>query len=163
MPVSRSARPRTRFPLLVALGLALCAAPALAADDAAWIGYRQSVMDSIGDNMEGISEILKSQLPLVASIEHHANSLAHASRLIAPAFQQKALNGPNDAKPEIWQQPEKFAEAARLMQTEAEALAAAVKAGRNAELGERVKALGKSCGGCHQNFRKPKEESYKNR
>jgi cytochrome c556 len=31
------------------------------------------------------------------------------------------------------------------------------------ELGARVKALGKSCGGCHETFRKPKEESYKNK
>ena len=26
-----------------------------------------------------------------------------------------------------------------------------------------MKALGKSCGGCHKPFRKPKEESFKNK
>ena len=156
-------RPSALLPELLVLLVAFASTPALAADDEDFIEYRQSVMDSIGDNMEGISDILKNQLPLVPSIEHHANALADASRLIAPAFQQKVVAGATDAKPEIWQQPDKFAEAARLMGTEAEALAAAVKAGKTAELGERVKALGKACGGCHQNFRKPKEESYKNR
>ena len=33
--------------------------------------------------------------------------------------------------------------------------------GDGAAIGANVKALGRTCGGCHKEFRKPKEESYK--
>jgi cytochrome c556 len=170
--------PRTTFPVLLrprvarALGgglatlacaVLLAPAAARAADDEAWIKYRQTVMSGIGANMGGIGDILKNGLPLTASIEHHANALVVSSHLIAPAFQQKVVAGATDAKPEVWSQPEKFEEAIAEMQAKAEALAKTVHDGRMDELGAAVKALGKSCGGCHDTFRKPKEESYKNK
>ena len=43
----------------------------------------------------------------------------------------------------------------------ARALEEAAEGGDMAAIGAGTKALGKTCGGCHRTFRKPKEESYK--
>ena len=149
--------------LLCSAGLLLAASAAQAADDEAWVKYRQTVMSSIGAHMGGIGDILKNGLPLTANIEHHASSLATSAALIAPAFEQRVTEGATDAKPEIWQDPAKYEKAIADFQKEAEALAATVRGGQMDQLGAQVKALGRSCGGCHKSFRKPKEESYKNK
>jgi cytochrome c556 len=150
----------------IALGalLALLASGAAqAADDKAWIDYRQELMESIGDHMAGIGDILKNEMPLIPSIEFHANAIAQSARLIGPAFQHKVVAGPTDAKPEIWSDPVKFEKASAKLQSEAELLAATVAKGPPDAIPKQVKALGEACGGCHKSFRKPKEESYKNK
>lgn len=147
------------FALVALLG----ASTAQAADDKAWIEYRQKVMSAIGSEMGGIGDILKNGLPLTGNIEYHALAIAQSSSLIAPAFQQKVVAGATDAKAEIWSDPAKFKQAIEKMQSEAELLAAAVGEGNVDQIPGRVKALGQSCGGCHESFRKPKEESYKNK
>ncbi len=141
----------------------LGASSAQAADDKAWIDYRQKLMSSIGSEMGAIGDILKNGLPLIPNIENHASAIAQSSRLIASAFEQKVVAGPTDARPEIWSDTEKFKQAIQKMQSEAELLAAAVGEGNTDQIPARVKALGQSCGGCHESFRKPKEESYKNK
>jgi cytochrome c556 len=147
------------FALFALLG----ASATQAADDKAWIEYRQKVMSSIGADMGGIGDILKNGLPLTPSIEYHALAIAQSSNLVAPAFQQKVVAGATDAKAEIWSDPAKFKQAIEKMQSEAELLAAAVGEGNVDLIPGRVKALGQACGGCHESFRKPKEESYKNK
>ena len=166
MPAS-TARPAPR-PVLTAfvatLLLALLGAGvAQAEDDKAWIEYRQKVMSAIGAEMGGIGDILKNGLPITPSIEYHATAISQSSHLVAPAFKQKVVAGATDAKPEIWSDPAKFQQAIDKMKSEADLLAAAVGEGNMDLVPERVKALGKSCGGCHESFRKPKEESYKNK
>jgi cytochrome c556 len=136
---------------------------AQAADDQVWIEYRQTVMSGIGAQMGGIGDILKNGLPLTPNIEYHALAISQSSHLIAPAFKQKVVAGATDAKPEIWSDPVKFQQAIDKMKSEADLLAAAVGEGNMDLVPGRVKALGKSCGGCHESFRKPNEESYKNK
>lgn len=136
---------------------------AQAEDDQAWIEYRQTVMSGIGAQMGGIGDILKNGLPITPSIEYHATSISQSAHLIAPAFKQKVVAGPTDAKAEIWSDPAKFQQAIDKMKSEADLLAAAVGEGNMDLVPGRVKALGQSCGGCHESFRKPKEESYKNK
>jgi cytochrome c556 len=88
--------------------------------------------------------------------------MALAAKLMAPAFEQKVAAGKTDAKPEIWSDWPKFEKAVADYEKAAQNLAAAAQGGDPAATGGAVKALGDSCGGCHEKFRKPKEESYKN-
>jgi len=148
------------FSVLVGLAGAV---PARAADDDVWIEYRQKVMKGIGADMGGIGDILKNGLPIVPSVEHHAAAIAESAVLIAPAFEKKVVDGPTDAKKEIWEQPGEFEAAIEKMRDEAQKLAEVVREGRMNELGPQVKALGGACGNCHDSFRVPKEESYKNK
>lgn len=147
----------------VALLAGAGAGSARAADDEVWIKYRQTVMSSIGGNMGGIGDILKNGLPITSNIEFHASAIATESRLIASAFEQKVVDGATDAEAEIWSDPDGFAKATESMREAAEQLSAAIAEGNNDLIGPRVKALGKACGSCHKSFRKPKEESYKNK
>ena len=131
--------------------------------DKASIEYRQLVMGAIGSNMGAIGGIMKNQLALPGAIANHARQMADAAKLIAPAFKQKVTAGKTDAQPEIWTDWAKFEAAAADYEKAATNLATAANGSDPAAVGLAVRALGESCGGCHDSFRKPKEESYKNR
>ena len=87
---------------------------------------------------------------------------AESAKLIAPAFKQKVTAGKTDAKPEIWSDWKKFKKAIAEYEKAANHLAAVANGKDAAATGLAVKALGESCSGCHESFRKPKEQSYKN-
>ena len=127
------------------------------------VKYRQSVMSIIGTHMGAIGDIMKNQLALPGAIAVHATQMAESAQLIAPAFEKRVVDGPTDAKPAIWSDAAKFDAAIASYEAAARDLATAASSGDPAAVGPAMRALGKSCGGCHKPFRKPKEESYKNR
>jgi len=158
--------PKLVWPRRIALGLvvALVAPPsARAADDVAYVKYRQKVMAGIGADMGAISEILKNGLPFTAAIALHADRIGDATELIPTAFEKPVSEGATDAKPEIWEKPDEWKDAIRGLEKAADALEEAADDGDTAVINASFKELGKRCGGCHEPFRKPKEESYKNR
>ncbi len=155
--------PRTAW-ISLSLALLLAAPATLAgADDGGHIDYRQKLMGAIGADMGAISDVLKYQLPLTSSLPGHAASLVTHADLIEAAFERQVVEGPTDAKAEIWQDPEGFREAIAAFRAEAEKLRVAGESGDMAAFGTQLRALGKSCNGCHKGFRKPKEESFRNR
>ena len=134
----------------------------MAGDGEAYIQYRQAVMSGIGANMGAISAILKNRLAMPGHVAIHATLMADSAQLIGPAFEKKVTEGPTDAKAEIWEDWEDFEKDIAEFEKAARNLATAASGKDPAAIGPAVKALGKSCGGCHKEFRKPKEESYKN-
>ena len=126
------------------------------------IKYRQSVMSIVGTHMGAVGAILKNRLNVPGAIEQHANQMAESAALIAPAFKKRLTEGATDAKAEIWADWAKFEAAIGDYETASRNLATAAASNDSAAVGKAVRALGKSCGGCHKPFRKPKEESYKN-
>lgn len=148
--------------LLVLACLTIPLAGVQAQNDEAFIEYRQKVMQSNGANMGAIGTILKNKLPQHGNIAHHAYQIQSASQLIASAFQKQITAGKTDAKPDIWQDWNKFAEAAKAMEAASGKLVTVAQSGDMEAIDAQVKALGKTCGDCHKPFRKPKEESYKN-
>lgn len=126
------------------------------------LAYRQTVMSIIGTNMGAIGDIMKNGLEVPGAVANHADQMARSAALIAPAFTKQGLTGPTDAKPEIWQDWAKFEKAITDFEQAAENLRDAAQSGDAKATGQAMRALGKSCGGCHKPFRKPKEESYKN-
>jgi len=125
------------------------------------VKYRQSLMESVGGDMAAIGNILKYGLPLTANIVTHAEGLASHAKLVSSAFERKVTSGPNDSEPAIWEKADEFKEKSKAFETETAKLVEVAKAGDGAALGVQMKATGKSCGGCHDSFRKPKEESFK--
>jgi len=144
------------------IAVASNAQPEAGADEGA-IQYRQKVMSAVGADMGAIGDIMKYGLPFPAHVAAHAQSLSKHADLAAAAFERKVVEGPTDAKPEVWDEHDRFLEKLRAMKAEADQLAqvAANASATPAEVGARVKALGDACGNCHKTFRKPKEESYK--
>lgn len=160
-------RTRSLRLLVACLALALSPVSKVGADDheegQAQIEYRQKLMSAIGTNMGAIGDILKNRLDVPGAVANHAGQMADAAALIAPAFRKQLSAGATDAKPEIWADWAKFEEAIAGFEEAARNLASAANGSDPRAVGLAMRGLGKSCGGCHKPFRKPKEESYKNK
>lgn len=149
--------------VVTAIGIADAASAqedAAKADEGA-VKYRQSVMASVGGDMAAISNILKYGLPLTGNIVVHAESLAAHAKLVSAAFERKVSAGRTDAEPAIWAKADEFEEKTKAFETETAKLVEVAKSGDPAAFGVQMKATGKACGGCHEDFRKPKEQSFK--
>ncbi len=150
-------------PLIAALAGSLLAMPVIAAaQEDPVITYRQKVMQSIGANIGAVSDVLKHSLPHEQNIQVHAEQINRAAALIPSAFEENVSEGLTDAKPEIWEEWQEFEEYAADLETESAALAEVAAGGDTADIAAQVKQLGDSCKQCHDEFRKPEEESYKN-
>ena len=149
--------------LVVFVGLVCTSVTAQAQDNDAFIQYRQKIMTSNGANMGAIGDILKNKLPYQNHIAVHAQEIQRMSTVIPDAFKKEAAAGKTDAKPEIWKEWDKFAAAADDLGREAAHLATVAQGGNMEAIGAQVKKLSETCGNCHKPYRKPKEESYKNK
>ena len=147
--------------LACALVVSLGAGDASAQSDEAFVGYRQTLMEGIGSDMGAIGDILKYGLPLTGSIEGHARSMASLAALVPAAFQHKVIEGRTDAKGEIWTDAAAFEKACADFAAASRKLAEVAAGGDAGAIGGQLQAVGKTCGGCHKQFRKPKEESFK--
>jgi cytochrome c556 len=136
------------------------AQPEKKADEGA-LKYRQALMETIGGDMAALSDVLKYGLSYPGHAVVHADSLVAHSKLVAAAFERKVIDGPTDSEPEIWEKPAEYKDKLKAFETETAKLAEVAKSGDAAALGPQLKATGKACGGCHESFRKPKEESFK--
>ncbi len=145
--------------LLVCLGVPMTGAQAQS--DEVFLQYRQKLMQANSANYGAIRHILKHKLPFQSHIVTHAQELQLGSALIAKGFKKEITAGKTDSKPDIWKDWDKFAAAAKAMGEESAKLAVVAQSGGMADIAAQVKALGKSCGGCHKPFRKPKAERFK--
>jgi len=106
--------------------------------------------------MGSIGDMLKFKLPYDSKhVATHANHVSNIGKLIGDAF-EKELTASSDAKPEIWQEWDKFIAAAdALTKAGAEMAKAAEGGSEGAALMKHVRAVGDACKGCHDPYRKP--------
>ncbi len=149
--------------LLLAACLCFIASAAQAQRDNAFIKNRQSLMKAQVGSIKMIGHILKNKAPYKNNIVTHAKIMEEKARLFADAFKKEITAGKTDARPEIWKNWATFTAAAKAHAQESAKLADVAKSGDVAAIGAQVKKVGMSCGACHKLFRKPKEESYKQR
>ncbi len=148
-----------RRALIASLGAAVLFAgvAAQAADDPKnVIKYRRAVMSSIAAHITGIAAVVKGEVSFTGHLPAQARALHDMSLLIGDLFPPGTDVGVTRAKPEIWQQPEKFAAAIKALQTASAELLAAAESGDVNAVGAKLGPVGKACGGCHKPFRKPK-------
>jgi cytochrome c556 len=148
--------------LSLAVGVSLAGFGVARADDAAMITYRQHLMQSQAFHIGSIVAILKGEWPHKEDGPILAKALAADAMLIGNAFKAQTADVKTDAKPEIWKDWTKFEEKAKALQTETAKLAEMAGSSDMSGVPAQVKAVGEACGGCHKEFRKPKEQSYKN-
>ena len=142
---------------------ALLAVATAKGDDEAIIAYRQKVMSANGASMGAISDILKFQLPYQKDIAGHARVLGITAQMIPGAFDRPVSAGKTDAKPEIWKKWDDFKGDAEALTAASDKLAKIAEGGDMKAVVAQVKEVGNTCQHCHEKFRKPKEESYKNK
>jgi cytochrome c556 len=124
------------------------------ADSKGIIKYRQNVMKATGGHMGAIVDILKNRLPLADHIVDHARSIQQNSKMTLAMFPKGSGLGETKAKPTIWENWSKFESAVQDFERESVKLAKVAESGDMEALAKQVRATGKTCGGCHRNFRK---------
>lgn len=139
--------------VLVGLLAAVLAASAAADDNA--VKYRQHTMEAVGGHMNDLVAIVKGEVDHKDHIAMHASSLAGLARIAPELFGADTKTGADTkALPKIWEQPDAFKQRLDAFQTAADDLDAAAKGGDMAKIGAAVGAVGKSCKGCHDDFKK---------
>jgi len=132
-----------------------------AQDNSAILTYRQKLMKSNAMHMSMIGDIIKNNLPFKKQIVNHANVIALNSRAMAKAWEKKIIRGRTDSKPEIWSDWEMYKKKAEMTANEAANLADLVDSGDMSAAMAQVRTLGRTCGGCHEYYRKPKGQRFK--
>lgn len=142
-----------------ALTAALLSVPAAqaAGDPNEAIKYRQMVMSSIGAHIGAIAAVLKGKVPHGGHILGHAKAMHAASHMLDDIFPPDSGVGETRVKPAIWQKPVEFKAAVTAFQKTSAVLVEAARSGDMGAIGAAIGDVGKSCGGCHKPFRKPKE------
>jgi cytochrome c556 len=91
-----------------------------------------------------------------ATVEAKAKDIMGTADRIVAAFPKGSSAGKTKATPAIWEKSDDFAKFAKTLSKNAGELAAAAKAGNDAEIGVKVKAMGETCNSCHKEFRAAK-------
>jgi cytochrome c556 len=140
-----------------AIGLGGVAVLAQAQDKEAQIKTRRDTMKRQGDDLKAIGDFAKGEGDQAAAQKAADDLLALNGKIVdlfPPGTSMADFPGKTGAKPEIWQQLDKFKTIPAVLKTEEEKLAAAVKSGDKAAIGAQVANTGKNgCGACHTPYR----------
>lgn len=148
---------RVGFAAAVALAIAAGAVGSLAQDKEAQIQTRRDTMKRQGADLKTISDYAKGVADQAAAEKAIADLQSLAPKitsLFPPGTGMDAFPGKTGAKPEIWQQWDKFKEIPVTLASDEEKLAAAIKSGDKAAVGDEIVNTGKTgCGACHTPYR----------
>lgn len=133
---------------------ALVLTPSLAqAEKNPAIEYRESLMNLIGHNFGPMSAMMKGDIPWdAARMAGWGKDLKALSTLNAMRGFPPGSEG-GDAKPAIWSNMADFEKRMQDMQREIDKLGDAAVTGDKAVIGEQMSAAGKTCKGCHDEYK----------
>jgi len=125
------------------------------------IKYRKNIMKAIGSHISVIAANLKGKVSINEDVLPHSKSilLTLSSINISKTFPENS--GPNHSSKtksleNIWSEKELFSNAMKDSVKKAESLVIAAEAGDKQNIAKSLGALGKTCGSCHNKFRKKK-------
>ena len=131
---------------------------ALLADDADdLIKYRQAGMKVLGGHIGSIVPVVKGKVADQGHLAMHAAGLAAQAEVLLDLFPKGSDHGETNAKPNIWENWDDFKTKAENLRRESAKLAELGKAGDVNGFKEQVGAVGKTCKGCHDDYRKEKK------
>ena len=121
---------------------------------------RQAALRDIGGAFKNISDELKSSTPSVPTISSNARQIEELTR--QQKFWFPAGTGPESdietqAKPDIWKAPDEFQKLQRAFSEHAQKLVQVASAGNVPAIQAQWRELGKTCKGCHDQFREEEE------
>ena len=151
--VSRAAGARNRRgtdPAATASAAATPVATVSPEEGAKVAAARHEGFEAIGKAMKSVGDELKKPTPNVDTIKAMAGELptwfpAGSGVEVAPKSEALAV---------IWEKPAEFQQATQKFVTEAATFNTAAQGGDVAAIGAGMKALGGTCKGCHEQFRK---------
>ena len=118
------------------------------------VKQRQSAMTLQGKYFGPLAGMAQGKAPYDAKIvARNAEFLGALSQMPWDGFSPATADVKSAALPEVYKDPAKFKSAQELLQTNVGKLVAVAKGGNEADVKAAIGAVGKSCGGCHENFR----------
>ncbi len=121
------------------------------------IKFRKTVMKGQGATMGALAAVVKGKAN-AKNAAGLAAALAALSRVAPGIFPKGSAKGKTRAKAEIWSKPKEFKAAVMAFQKASANLAKVAKGGNAGAIKKAFGGVGKSCGGCHKAFRKPKKK-----
>lgn len=118
---------------------------------------RQAVFSLLGNNMFPLGSMAKGKMPFdVKAIEKHALRINQLSLMIAD-YTRTNTSGfkvETEALNDVWEKPEAFEKRINALVTASANLQKVAKLGNESAIKKAIGGVGKSCGGCHDNFKK---------
>jgi cytochrome c556 len=139
--------------ITVALGAMASTAFAQARPDIL-VKQRQAAMTLIGKYFGPMGLMAQGKVPFDAKVvQRNADYLHALSQMPWDGFHESTKGEKTRALPEIWTNAGQFKQAAERFQTEVDKLHSAAKGGDEGAIKAQIGAVGKTCAGCHDNFR----------
>lgn len=148
-------------PFIAALALlaALVANGALAQDKRDVIHERQALMKRQAEDLKAIQAYVPGTIDRATAVAKVDDLLSLPGKIVdlfPPGTSLVDFPGETHAKPEIWQQQDRFKEVPIALRRAEENLAATLKNGSKQDVVDALDAVGRSgCGACHTYFRAP--------
>lgn len=118
------------------------------------VKQRQAAMTLQGKYFGPLGGMAAGRVPFNATlVARNAGYLEVLAKLPWDGFDASTSGEKSGALPAIYSEPAKFKEASEALQTATTHLVTAAKGGNEADIKVAIGAVGKSCGGCHDNFR----------
>ena len=118
------------------------------------VKQRQSAMTLIGKYFGPLGGMAQGRVPFDAKlVQRNADYLAALSQMPWDGFDPATKDTKSAALPAVYNDSGKFKEAANRFTSEVQKLQQVAKGGDEGAIKAQIGAVGKSCGGCHDNFR----------
>ena len=146
---------RSATAVVVALALGVAAGAVFAqAKPEVLVKQRQSVMTLQGKYFGPMAAMAQGKAPYNADvIKRNSAYLDNLSRMAWDGFDASTKDTKSAALPAIYEQTDKFKEAASRLENEAHKLYQVAQGGDEAAVKAQIGAVGKACGACHNDFR----------
>ncbi|HET7669307.1 MAG TPA: cytochrome c [Burkholderiales bacterium] len=146
---------RSGVAAVVALALGVTAGTVFAqAKPEVLVKQRQSAMTLIGKYWGPLGGMAQGKVPYNAEVvQRNAAYLEALAKMPWDGFDPATKDVKSAALPEVYSNQAKFKEAADRLQNETAKLAQVSKSGDENAIKAQLGAVGKSCGGCHNDFR----------
>ncbi|TYK66958.1 cytochrome c [Colwellia echini] len=118
---------------------------------------RQSIFKLLGSNMGALGAMAKGKIPLDAAVvETNSTRINQLSLMIADytRVDTSKFDVKTEALAKIWQEPEHFSKDINNLTVASSALMVAAKSGDEGAIKKAIGGVGKTCGGCHDDFKK---------
>ena len=146
---------RSGIAVVVALALGAAAGAVFAqAKPETVVQQRQAVMKLQGKYFGPMAAMAQGKAPYNADIvKRNSAFLDNLSRMAWDGFDASTKDVKSAALPSVYEQPDKFKQAAAALENEAHKLWEVSQRGDEAAVKAQIGAVGKTCGGCHNDFR----------
>jgi len=138
----------------IALGMVVAQGAIAQAKPEVLVKQRQAAMTLIGKYFGPMAGMAQGKIPFNAGVvQRNAGFVDNLSRMPWDGFDASTRSIDTKALPAVYDNAAKFKEAASRLENEAAKLVAVSKGGDEGAIKAQIGAVGKSCGGCHNDFR----------